>query len=322
MKIKRKLISIIIPAYNEQESIRPLFDAISLVVSKIKGYSFEIIFIDDGSSDRTFSAMRGTSKKIAESLLARAFSLNKNYGKTTALRIGIEKAEGDYVVMMDADLQDDPAYIPKFIKKIEDDVLDLVVGNRTDRYKHNFIKNGSSRLVNKIMRRAFGYEISDMNCGYKIMRMDVAKDLNLKSDYHRFIPLLALMNGYRVGQIKLSQKKRIYGKSKYGKTGVLRGLKFLVDFLNLIFIYQFYENPFKLFGKSGVLLFLSGFGILIYLSVIWSMGASIGGRPLFLLGILLLILGVNVISLGLLGEIIVFKKSSNSRNLIKIEESD
>ena len=275
-------LSIVIPAYNEAKSISPLTELLS---RHCKGLKTEVIFVDDGSSDSTYRQMVAQAEKFNKpksEFSIKAISLLRNSGKSAALTCGISAANGRLLSMMDADLQDDPAYLKRFIAAMKH--FDLVIGNRVGRYKNNSIKKISSRFVNYVMRKSLGYEIHDMNCGYKVMKIEVARHLYLKTDYHRFIPLLAMMTGYRVGEVEIKQRSRRFGKSKYGKTGLLRGIKFMTDFLSLIFLYRFSEKPFKLFGQSGIVIFLAGFLISLYLSIRWLMGHDINGRPLFFSG--------------------------------------
>lgn len=312
------MLSVIIPAYNEKSSLEKLMEKL---YSATKAYETEIIIIDDGSNDGTpkeILRLCDLYNKRRDNFCLRGYSLVRNLGKSSALNVGFDKARNEYVVLMDADLQDDPRYIPKFLQAIRAKNCDLVVGHRINRYKGNIIKLISSRVANYIVRKTLGYEVHDMNCGYKIMRNCVAKSLYLKSGHHRFIPLLATMNGFSVNELAIKQKRRRYGKSKYGQTGLLRGARFVNDYLTLIFIYKFSDKPFNLFGRSGIQLFILGFLICAYLTALWFKGNSIGDRPLLILGLLLLLLGVNLIGLGLLGELIsdkYGKKKIQSRSI-------
>lgn len=306
-----KLLSIIVPAYNEAESIEPLVKEILSVAGKTP---LEIILIDDGSKDHTAQVMKDVAKvygSIRPQVKIKYLSYKLNRGKSAAVSAGIKLSQGNYIALMDADLQDDPAYLPKFAHNIIKNNVDLVVGYRVNRYRDNVIKRISSLVVNRIMSWASSYSIHDMNCGYKIMTREVALKLNLKTDYHRFIPLITVMNGFSVGEMIIDQKERRFGDSKYGKTGLVRAVVFIIDFLSLTFIYKFREKPFKLFGKVGLTIFGAGFIISLYLTIRWFMGYEISGRPLFFLGILLLILGVNIIGLGLLGELITYNRDNN-----------
>ncbi len=303
---KEKLITILIPAYNEEENIFPLYERLLDQTKKLSAYSWEIIFINDGSSDGTkqkLEELAGTAS--TESLKFSYISFKKNQGKTEALRQGIQKARGEIIVILDADLQDDPQYIADFLAEIEKPTVDFVVGNRTNKYAKNFAKKISSFIANNTAKILIGSPIKDMNCGFKAMTTECAKTITLKSDYHRYLPLLASIEGYRVSQVDIEQKDRFSGESKYGKMGFSRFINSLLDMLSIYFIYRFKKEPFRLFGRVGLGLLATGFLILGYLAIGWFAGHYIYGRPLFFLGILLAILGTNILGMGLLGEIFV-----------------
>lgn len=311
----KKKITIILPVFNEEKSIQPLFGLLK-EKQAVLGCNLEIIFIDDGSTDKSLEKMKNVKRKKIKNIHVKIISFADNYGKTEALKAAIKVASGDYLAMLDADLQDDPIYLLKFLEKIEKENLDFVIGWRKDRYRDNLIKNLSSKLVNYTMAAFVRYRVHDMNCGFKFMKIEVARKLHLKSDFHRFIPLLVMINGFRVGELVISQKKRQFGVSKYGSSGLKRLVKSVVDMTSILFIYKFRENPFSLFGRVGFLFNFIGFIILLALTVLWFMGQSIGSRPLFFLGVLLMILGTNLIGLGLLGELIVGNKNED-RHIIK-----
>lgn len=305
-------ISIIIPAYNESDSLEELFELLKLNTNSIHIDS-EYIFIDDGSTDKTSEVVKTLIKNNKTQRII-LIAHKRNLGKTQALRNGIQASSGNYILMIDADLQDDPGYLAKFWNHIKSSSFDMVVGNRIKRYKNNYLKKFSSFTINRLVRLIAGYSISDMNCGYKIMNRECAKSLNLKSDYHRYIPFLAMISGFSVGEIEIEQKERKHGESKYGKTGIQRLMKSLMDIISISFIYKFRENPFDLFGRIGVI--LSGLGglILAYLGFRWLQGYYIEGRPLFFVGILFIIIGINNISLGLLGELIDINSNKPNAN--------
>lgn len=301
--VKQKTISIILPALNEEMSIPELYQKIVKFSDKISE-KIEIIFVDDGSTDNTLAKMKKVARIKSNRIKVKIISFSKNYGKTKALDAAIVKLDGDYVAMLDSDLQDDPKYLIKMRKSIVNDGYDLVVGNRNNKYKKNLIKLLSSFVANASVGLFVRYKIHDMNCGVKFMKREVANSLNLKSDYHRFIPLIAMINGFNIGEVDILQKKRKYGRSKYGATGLFRMIKSLMDMASVVFIYKFKEKPFNLFGKAGFALMFVGIIILIYLTAIWLVGSSIGSRPLLFLGVLLLIVGTNIVGMGLLGELI------------------
>lgn len=305
-------ISIIIPAFNESASLEELLHLLKNNIESAR-ISAEYIFIDDGSSDKT----NGTIKTLIKSNNDERIILithKRNLGKTQALKHGIQNSNSRYIMMIDADLQDDPSYLPKFWNKINESTFDMVVGNRVKRYKNNPLKKFSSFAVNRLVRLIAGYSINDMNCGYKIMNAECARSLTLKSDYHRYIPFLAMIAGYSVGEIEIIQKERKHGESKYGKTGIQRMMKSLMDIISISFIHNFRENPFSLFGRVGIALFCLGGLILGYLGFRWLQGHYIEGRPLFFVGILLTIIGINNISLGLLGELIDINTNNKTKD--------
>jgi glycosyltransferase involved in cell wall biosynthesis len=299
MQKERKLISIVVPVYNEEGNIEPLFDGIKSAVSKLSDYYFEIIFIDDGSTDKT-------REKIQNLPDNEQFAINyqrtkRNSGKTKALKKGFAISKGEMILTMDGDLQDDPKYIPDYIERLKNENLDMVVGNRSNRYSKNALKWFSSHVANKIAAILSGTSVSDMNCGYKIMTSECAKTMVLKSDYHRYLPLLAGIEGFLVGEIEITQNKRHSGDSKYGKTGLGRFMVSALDMISIYFIYKFRKEPFRIFGRIGFILILAGSVILGYLSILWFGGQYIRSRPMFFLGILLMIIGTNVLGMGLLG---------------------
>jgi len=314
--INNMKISIIIPFYNEAESIRELFEKIQIETLKLSEYDFDFLFVDDGSTDNSINIVKEIMDSHTNNITIVSLPLNR--GKTQALKMAFAKANGDYIITMDADLQDNPIYIKDFINEITSKKLDLVVGYRKNRYKNNIIKLLSSNLANFIVRVFFKYSIHDMNCGYKIFSKKIIKNIYLESDYHRFIPIIATATNFNVGEMIIEQKDRMYGKSKYGKTGIGRSFKFFFDLLSLIFALKFERKPLYFFGKIGFFLSFSGFLILLYLTVLWFAGRSIQSRPLFFMGILNLIVGINFFGFGLLGELI--NKKSNKNNKSEMNE--
>ena len=311
---ERKDLSILIPAYNESESLPELYELICSELIKLPIIS-EIVIINDGSTDNTDRVIRDLIKD-KKPISTRYICIQKNAGKTKAIKTALQYVDSKYILMMDADLQDNPKDIQKFWNAITTTQHSLIVGNRKNRYTKNLIKKGTSKVMNALVKYLAGYEISDMNCGYKIMSYECAKSIPLKSDYHRYIPFLASINGYSVGEVEIEQELRKYGTSKYGKTGIKRFIKSVLDIVSIYFIFNFRENPFNLFGKLGLLLLSAGTLILIYLGIGWLFGNYIYGRPLFFLGILFVIVGINNISLGLLGELIEINTNQNKNSSI------
>ena len=303
MQKERKLISIVIPVYNEEGNILPLYEGIKKAVSQTKEYDFEIIFVDDGSTDKTKEKIKNLSETERFQIIYQY--TKRNSGKTKALKNGFELSKGELILTMDGDMQDDPKYIPDYINKLKNENSDMVVGNRSNRYSKNILKWISSHIANNVANILSGSDISDMNCGYKVMTSECAKTLMLKSDYHRYLPLLAGIEGFLVSEIEITQNKRHSGDSKYGKTGLGRFVISMLDMLSIYFVYKFRKEPFRVFGRIGFTFIIIGLIILGYLSILWLGGQYIRGRPMFFLGILLMILGTNVLGMGLLGELVV-----------------
>jgi len=303
-----KKISIIIPVYNEEESVAQLHKEIITTMSKID-YPYEIIFIDDGSSDKTLLELKRLFPVIV-------VSFAKNFGKSQALQAGFNEASGDYIITLDGDLQDDPKEIPSFIKSLESN-LDLVCG-----WKYKRLDNFSRRFVSKIANNTTKYFtntlVHDMNCCFKGYRRKVVKQLRLFGDMHRYIPATVSSLGFRVGEIKVNHRQRIYGKTKYGLKRLINGL---FDFITLLFLRRFTDRPMYFFGFYGLLFLFAGFVILFYLSWIkFFQDALIGSRPLLLLGVLLIFVGMQSFSLGFLSELIIRQGDSRNKKNYVISE--
>ena len=301
---EEKLISILVPIYNEANNIKPLCERVSAETAKIDGYKFEIVFVNDGSTDNTKEVLEELAEQEGE-IPVKSISFKRNKGKTEALKVGISACGGEIIINMDGDLQDAPEYIKNFIVEIEKPDVDFVIGNRVNKYTRNFAKRVSSYIANTTAKALIGSSIKDMNCGFKAMTAECARTIKLKSDYHRYYPLLASIEGFRVTQIDIEQKKRFSGESKYGKIGLGRFVNSLLDMLSIYFIYRFKKEPFRLFGRVGLAIFGIGALVLTYLTVGWFFGQYIYGRPLFFMGILFCIVGTNILGMGLLGELLV-----------------
>lgn len=294
-------ISVIIPAYNEENSIPELYRQVILSVREMQNNNtirqYELVFVNDGSTDATESVMLDLHEKDAN---VHVISLRRNFGKATALNAGLRHVNGDIIFTIDADLQDDPKEFPRFIAKL-DEGYDLVVGwkaNRLDPAE----KRLPSKLFNKVTSNFSGVNLHDHDCGFKAFRREVADSLDLYGEMHRYIPVLAHRQGFRVAEIAVEHHRREYGHSKYGVERYLRGL---FDFLTTIFLIRYSDRPMYFFGKIGLLCLAVGLAICSYLTVIWFMGNPIGGRPLLLLGVLLILLGIQFISTGFIGNLLV-----------------
>ncbi|MDY4884695.1 MAG: glycosyltransferase family 2 protein [Alphaproteobacteria bacterium] len=298
--LNSRKLSIVIPAYNEEDSIKPLYDEIKASVAKLiknhKIQDYEILFVNDGSSDNTEKNI----VKLTADKRVKLISLRKNFGKSKALQIGFQHICGDIIVTMDADLQDDPTELANFIAKL-DEGYDMVSGwkfNRLDPLE----KTLPSKLFNFVTSKVSGIKIHDFNCGFKAYRKEVVKSLNIYGEFHRYIPVLALRNGFRITEITVKHHKRQFGKSKFGMERYLRGM---FDAVSALFLLKFYDKPMYFFGKIGLGLLMVGFLICSYLTALWFAGYAIGGRPLLILGILFILVGFQSFSLGLIANIII-----------------
>ncbi len=301
-----KKISFVIPSLNEAESLPKLIDGIRANVPD--GYLYEIIIVNDGATDNTEEVMRCI---VDADPAVHLISHRKNFGKAAALETGFHESTGDIIITMDADLQDDPVEISRFIEKL-DEGYDLVSGWKKDR-QDTLEKRLSSRLFNALVSHLSGIRLHDFNCGFKAYRRSVIESIDLYGDLHRYIPCLAAQKGFTIAEIPVHHNKRQYGRSKYGFERYLHGL---FDAITVLFLMRFEEQPMYMFGRLGLLSGLVGFIICLYLTVNWFMGNAIGHRPLLMLGVLLLVAGCQLFSLGLLGELIV--KANHQR---KYDES-
>lgn len=291
------MISIVIPLYNEQESLSHLVEKIREVIAK-EQYEAEIIFVDDGSTDDSLKILQQLREQYPE--LIRIISFRKNYGKSAALSVGFRYASGEVIITMDADLQDDPEEIPRLIAELERG-YDLVSGWKKKR--HDPInKTLPSRFFNFVTSKLTGIPLHDFNCGLKAYRKEVVEDIPVYGELHRFLPVLANWQGYRVGEIPVRHHPRRFGKTKFGFSRFFHGF---FDLITVLFITRYRKTPLYIFGGLGSVFFLTGFLVELYLSFLKLSGTvGITRRPLFFLGILLIIVGIQFFSLGLLGDMI------------------
>ncbi len=289
-------ISIVVPVYNEEESLPELEKAIQAALAN--KFSYEIIFVDDGSSDGSWAVIKSLSEQKS---FVHGINFSHNYGKSVALQAGFETVKGDYVVTMDADLQDDPNEVPEMVQMLKDG-YDLVSGWKKERHDP-LSKTIPSKFFNYVTRKAAGIELHDFNCGLKAYRADVVEDIYLYGELHRYIPMLAKREGYtRITEKVVKHHPRKYGKTKFGLSRFMNGF---LDLITITFVQRYLQKPMHFFGTIGVLLLLAGGVINLYmafLKFVYSQG--IGDRPLLFLGILLMVVGVQFFSTGLLGEMI------------------
>ena len=301
-------ISVVIPLYNEEKSLAELHNRIILSLQSLSS-NYELIFVDDGSTDNSFSVIRDLHKKDDR---VKAIRFRKNFGKASALSAGFKEAEGITIITIDADLQDLPEEIPILIKKM-DEGYDLVSGWKFKR-KDPLLRRIASRLFNSVTSFYTGVNIHDFNCGLKCYRREVVEELDLYGELHRYIPAIANWKGFKVGEAKVNHQPRIHGKSKFGSERYLRGL---FDLLTIIMLTKYPEKPLHFFGLLGTILSLAGLAINAYMALLRLSGKWISNRPLLLLGILLLILGIQFIFFGLMGELIVFSSQKDISYTVK-----
>ncbi len=289
------MISVVVPVHDEERSVALLYDELRSALEPLHE-PWEVIFVDDGSTDGTFSALTRLHNSEQN---VRVVRLRRNFGKATALVAGFDQARGETVVTIDGDLQDDPAEIPRLLAKL-DEGFDLVTGWKTHR-RDPISRRLLSRIFNRVTSAFSGVRLHDMNCGLKAYRKEVVHGLRLYGELHRFIPVLAHYRGFRIAELPVNHRPREHGRSRYGVERYLRGF---LDLLTVSFIGRYGHRPLHLFGGLGLLLGAIGSAILIYLTVVKALGHAIGQRPLLLLGVLLVVIGMQFFSLGLISEMI------------------
>lgn len=288
--------SVVVPLYNEDASLPELADELKSVLGRM-GMPYEIIFVDDGSTDDSFKVLRDLHRNNKRIKVIR---LRKNFGKSAALSLGFQRVTGDIVVTLDADLQDDPSEIPNLVKELKKG-YDVVSGWKKKR-RDPITKTIPSKLFNYTVRFVTGIKIHDFNCGLKAYRKNVIKKIKVYGELHRFIPVLAHWQGFSIGEQIVKHRRRKYGKTKFGITRFMKGF---LDFITVLFTTRFAARPLHLFGTIGLVSFFTGFFIDAYLTIQWFLGnISLSNRPLLLAGFLLIIVGVQFFAIGLLGEMI------------------
>lgn len=287
-------LSVVIPIMNEEDNIPPLLEAVK---TALKELDYEIILVDDGSTD-------GTKKQVLKWADDRTVfvELRKNYGQSTAMTAGIDHAAGTYIAMIDGDLQNDPSDIPFMLEYLKEGDWDVVAGNRKNRQDGALLRKFPSRIANALIRRWTGVYIKDYGCTLKVFRREIAEDLGLYGELHRFIPVLAKLQGARITQVDVKHHARKFGKSKYG---INRTFKVLSDLVLMVFFRRYIQKPMHLFGTMGFISFGIGVLINIYLLVLKILGHDIWGKPILILGLIFLLGGIQLITIGILAEISV-----------------
>ena len=287
-----KKISVVVCVLNEELNIKPL---ISAVKSALVGYDYELIYVDDGSKD-------GTIKEIlsANDPNIKLIELKKNYGQSSALAAGIEHATGEFIVTMDGDLQNDPSDIPMMLHLAESEGWDLVAGTRANRQDSMFIRKIPSKIANSIIRMTTGVYIKDYGCTLKLFRNDIAKGMGLYGELHRYIPVLAHLEGATITQVDVKHHARQFGTSKYG---INRTFKVMSDLILVLFLKKYLQKPMHLFGTAGIISFFLGVLINMYLFIVKITGHDIGTKPLLILGAILLLAGIQLVSIGIFAEL-------------------
>jgi glycosyltransferase involved in cell wall biosynthesis len=289
------VISVVVPVHNEERSLELLYAELRAALEPL-AREWEAVFVDDGSTDGSFAAL---TRLHARNENVRVVRLRRNFGKSAALAAGFANAAGDVIVTIDSDLQDDPAEIPRLLTKLEEG-FDLVSGWKVHR-RDPLQRRVLSRTFNAITGRVSGLRLRDLNSGLKAYQAEVVRGLRIYGELHRFLPVLAHYRGFRVTEVPVNHRPREHGRSRYGLERYLRGF---FDLLTVTFMGRYRQRPLHLFGGLGLVLGLIGFAVLTYLTVLWFTGEPIGHRPLLTLGVLLVVVGLQLFSLGLIGELV------------------
>ncbi len=310
-----QLLSVVIPVYNEEDNVALLSQKVNEALS---AYNYELILVDDGSTDDTVQRVR-----LLDDDHIILIQLKKNFGQSLALAAGFDYANGDYIITLDGDLQNDPADIPMMLNKLVDEDYDVVTGIRQKR-KDNFLRTIPSKIANWIVRKATKLDIKDNGCALKVFTRETAKDLNLYGEMHRFINLLAYLNGARIAQVPVRHHARQYGKSKYG---LGRTFKVINDLLLIIFTRKYFQRPIHLFGNAGLISLGLGALAMLYLAYVkFYWGEDIGTRPLLTIAVLLILTGVQLITMGIVVDLLMktYYESQNKRpyRIRKITKGD
>lgn len=307
-------LSIVVPIFNEKENVKLLADAILNIVKDLNK-SFEVILVDDGSTDGTTDLLKEISENTK---FIKTISFRRNYGQTAAMAAGFDMAKGDIIITMDGDLQNDPQDIPNLIEKIEEG-YDVVSGWRKHRQDDLISRKIPSMIANKLISKMTGVRLHDYGCSLKAYRANIAKEISLYGELHRFIPALAGIEGARIMEIPVNHHSRKFGQSKYN---ILRTFKVMLDLMTVVFLRKFMTRPLHVFGRIGLFGFFLGVIINIYLVFDkLVLGQDIGNRPLLFLGVLLILAGIQLISSGIIAEILIRTYyESQSKAIYKIRD--
>ncbi|MBL0336962.1 MAG: glycosyltransferase family 2 protein [Chitinophagaceae bacterium] len=309
-------LSVVITVMDEEKNIKPLLEAVR---GALAGIDYEVILVDDGSADQTKREVLANADD--RTILV---ELRKNYGQSTAMTAGIDHSQGRYVALLDGDLQNDPTDIPSMLELLKNEDWDVVAGNRKNRKDGFILRKIPSRIANALIRRMTGVYIKDYGCTLKVFRREIAEELGLYGELHRFIPVLAKLQGARITQVDVKHHARVHGKSKYG---INRTFKVMSDLVLMVFMGKYMQKPMHLFGTIGFISFGLGMLINLYLLVWKLMGHDIWNRPLLILGLILLLGGIQFITIGIIADINVRtyyesqnKKTYNIRRLFRGKE--
>ena len=309
------MISVVVPVHDEERTVALLYDELQATLEPLD-QPWEAVFVDDGSTDGSFAALTRLHNSRDN---VRVVRLRRNFGKAAALAAGFANAQGEVVVTIDADLQDDPSEIPRLLAKL-DEGFDLVSGWKAHR-RDPITRRALSRIFNWVTGRVSGLRLHDLNCGLKAYRAEVVQGLRLYGELHRFIPVLAHYRGHRIAELAVNHRPREHGRSRYGVERYLRGF---LDLLTVSFIGRYRYRPLHLFGGLGLLLGVLGVGVLAYLTALKIDGHAIGKRPLLILGVLLVVVGMQFFSLGLISELITSqheeRAGSRERTELHVDE--
>jgi glycosyltransferase involved in cell wall biosynthesis len=292
--MNQPLLSVVITVYNEEDNIQPLLKA---TYAALSGMDYEVILVEDGSTDRTVAEV----KKYANTR-TKLVIFNRNYGQTTALAAGIDQATGEYIATMDGDLQNDPTDLPGMLQKAIDEEWDVVAGRRANRKDGFVLRKIPSKIANWIIRNSTNVHLKDYGCTLRVYKAEIAQNMGLYGELHRFIPVLAKQEGAKMTEVDVKHHPRIHGTSKYGLS---RTFKVMADLILMLFFQKYFQRPIHLFGGLGLLAFLLGGVINVYLLVLKILGEDIWGRPILILGFMLILGGIQLITTGIIAEIIV-----------------